>query len=140
MQQFFQADKFCLKEPFSRFRDHILYFSVLRLAVQCPDPSFFLQSVQSPIERTGSETDTLICHILDVFHKCIAVCRAVEAADGLELVARVDEGDGLELLTGAGAEVAVDFTHPAVALELTLACAAVVVRRLAHTTVRVAVT
>ncbi len=40
------------------------------------------------------------------------VCRAVEAADGLELVARVDLGDPLEDLTEAAVEVAVDFTHP----------------------------
>lgn len=47
----------------------------------------------------------------------VEVGRAVAAADGLELVAEVDEGDGLELLTAAGAEVAVDFTHPGVALD-----------------------
>lgn len=47
----------------------------------------------------------------------VEVCRAVEAADGLELVARVDEGDELTALVDAGAEVAVDFTHPGVALD-----------------------
>ena len=40
------------------------------------------------------------------------VCQAVEAADDLELVARVDLGDKLEALVDAGADVAVDFTHP----------------------------
>ncbi len=40
------------------------------------------------------------------------VCDAVRAADGLELVAQVDEGDPLSALAGAGAEVVVDFTHP----------------------------
>ena len=35
----------------------------------------------------------------------VEVCRAVAAADGLELVAEVDEGDALTLLTDAGAEV-----------------------------------
>jgi 4-hydroxy-tetrahydrodipicolinate reductase len=45
------------------------------------------------------------------------VCRAVEAAAGLELVARVDEGDALTDLTDAGAQVAVDFTHPGVVLD-----------------------
>jgi 4-hydroxy-tetrahydrodipicolinate reductase len=40
------------------------------------------------------------------------VCRAVEEADDLELVARVDEGDPLADLVAAGAEVVVDFTHP----------------------------
>lgn len=40
------------------------------------------------------------------------VCRAVTAADDLELVAAVDVGDPLAALTEAGAQVAVDFTHP----------------------------
>jgi len=40
------------------------------------------------------------------------VCRAVEAADDLELVAAVDQDDPLNRLVEAGAEVAVDFTHP----------------------------
>lgn len=47
----------------------------------------------------------------------VEVCRAVEAADGLELVAQVDEGDALSALVDARAEVAVDFTHPGVALD-----------------------
>lgn len=40
------------------------------------------------------------------------VCAAVEDADDLELVARVDAGDDLGALTEAGAEAVVDFTHP----------------------------
>ena len=40
------------------------------------------------------------------------VCRAVEAADDLELVAALDVDDSLEELVGAGAEAVVDFTHP----------------------------
>lgn len=40
------------------------------------------------------------------------VCEAVEAADGLELVARVDAGDDLAAITDAGADVAVDFSVP----------------------------
>jgi 4-hydroxy-tetrahydrodipicolinate reductase len=40
------------------------------------------------------------------------VCAAVEAADGLELVARVDAGDSLRTLVESGAEAVVDFTHP----------------------------
>ncbi|PJI94396.1 4-hydroxy-tetrahydrodipicolinate reductase [Luteimicrobium subarcticum] len=40
-------------------------------------------------------------------------CAAVEAADGLELVARVEQGDDVTaVLAAAGAQVAVDFTHP----------------------------
>ncbi len=42
----------------------------------------------------------------------IEVCRAVEAADGLDLVAAVDVGDQLDQLVDAGVDVAVDFTHP----------------------------
>jgi len=38
------------------------------------------------------------------------LCRAVEAADDLELVAAVDAGDSREPLTSA--QVAIDFTHP----------------------------
>lgn len=45
------------------------------------------------------------------------VCRAVEAADGLELVAALDEGDPLAGLTDAGAQVVVDFTRPDVVLD-----------------------
>ncbi|MDI2132486.1 4-hydroxy-tetrahydrodipicolinate reductase [Yinghuangia seranimata] len=43
-------------------------------------------------------------------------CAAVEAADGLELVARVDQGDALEALVEAGTQVVVDFTHPGVVM------------------------
>jgi 4-hydroxy-tetrahydrodipicolinate reductase len=39
-------------------------------------------------------------------------CRAIEAADGLELVARVGSADPLSLLTDNGAGVAVDLTRP----------------------------
>ncbi|MBW3069713.1 MULTISPECIES: 4-hydroxy-tetrahydrodipicolinate reductase [unclassified Actinomyces] len=42
------------------------------------------------------------------------VCQAVEDADGLALVARLDIGDELTAANLAGAQVAVDFTHPAV--------------------------
>ena len=38
--------------------------------------------------------------------------RAVEAADDLDLVAAIDRDDRLEALTEAGAQVAVDLTHP----------------------------
>jgi 4-hydroxy-tetrahydrodipicolinate reductase len=40
------------------------------------------------------------------------VCKAVDATDDLELVAMVDEGDGLFSASDAGAEVVVDFTTP----------------------------
>lgn len=45
------------------------------------------------------------------------VCRAVDAADGLELVAMIDEGDGLFSASDAGAEVVVDFTTPDVVMD-----------------------
>ncbi|NPC95490.1 4-hydroxy-tetrahydrodipicolinate reductase [Nocardioides sp. zg-DK7169] len=44
------------------------------------------------------------------------VCRAVEAAADLELVAAIDAGDPLETLLSAGAEAVVDFTHPDVVM------------------------
>ncbi|GAA0928400.1 4-hydroxy-tetrahydrodipicolinate reductase [Nonomuraea longicatena] len=40
----------------------------------------------------------------------VEVCKAVEAAADLRLVAAVDQGDPIESLTGA--DVVVDFTHP----------------------------
>jgi 4-hydroxy-tetrahydrodipicolinate reductase len=43
------------------------------------------------------------------------VCRAVEGADDLDLVAAVDQGDPREALTTA--EVVVDFTHPGVVMD-----------------------
>ncbi|MBA9006986.1 4-hydroxy-tetrahydrodipicolinate reductase [Thermomonospora cellulosilytica] len=43
------------------------------------------------------------------------VCRAVEGADDLELVAAVDQGDAREALTAA--DVVVDFTHPDVVMD-----------------------
>ena len=45
------------------------------------------------------------------------VCRAVEEAAGLELVAAVDAGDEIDALVSAGAQAVVDFTHPDVVME-----------------------
>ncbi len=39
-------------------------------------------------------------------------CRAVEATDDLDLVARVDVGDPIEAVVEAGAQVAIEFTAP----------------------------
>jgi len=44
------------------------------------------------------------------------ICAAVEAADGLALVAGVDAGDPIGALSDAGAQVVVDFTHPDVVM------------------------
>ena len=46
----------------------------------------------------------------------LQVCDAVEAAEGLEVVARIDVGDDPKLAVEAGATVAVDFTHPGVVM------------------------
>ncbi|TDD38510.1 4-hydroxy-tetrahydrodipicolinate reductase [Actinomadura sp. KC06] len=43
------------------------------------------------------------------------VCRAVQGADDMELVAAVDQDDPRDALTGA--EVVVDFTHPGVVMD-----------------------
>jgi 4-hydroxy-tetrahydrodipicolinate reductase len=45
------------------------------------------------------------------------VCSAVDAADDLELVAMVDEGDWLFDVADAGAQVVVDFTRPDVVMD-----------------------
>ncbi len=45
------------------------------------------------------------------------VCKAVAAADDLELVAEVDVEDSLDDLVTAGAEAVVDFTHPDVVMD-----------------------
>jgi 4-hydroxy-tetrahydrodipicolinate reductase len=45
------------------------------------------------------------------------VCRAVEAAGDLEVVAMIDVGDRMFDVADAGAEVVVDFTHPDVVME-----------------------
>ena len=45
------------------------------------------------------------------------VCRAVAAADDLELVAEVDADDELDTLVSSGAEAVVDFTHPDVVMD-----------------------
>jgi 4-hydroxy-tetrahydrodipicolinate reductase len=50
------------------------------------------------------------------------VCRAVNDADGLSLVAEVDEGDPISALVDAAADVAVDFTHPGAALDNVAFC------------------
>lgn len=46
-----------------------------------------------------------------------SVCEAVEAADGLDLVAQIDEGDSWDDLAASGAAVLVDFTSPAVVMD-----------------------
>jgi 4-hydroxy-tetrahydrodipicolinate reductase len=50
------------------------------------------------------------------------VCAAVRAADDMELVAALDQGDDPTRLVAAGARVAVDFTNPDVVLDNVWAC------------------
>ena len=45
------------------------------------------------------------------------VCTAVEAAEDMDLVARVDADDDLQQLVDSGAEAVVDFTHPDVVMD-----------------------
>jgi 4-hydroxy-tetrahydrodipicolinate reductase len=47
----------------------------------------------------------------------LEVCKAVDAADDLELVAMIDEGDWLFNASDAGAQVLVDFTTPDVVMD-----------------------
>ncbi|GIF77621.1 4-hydroxy-tetrahydrodipicolinate reductase [Asanoa siamensis] len=47
----------------------------------------------------------------------IEVCKAVDAAEDMELVAMIDQGDGLFSASDAGAEVIVDFTTPDVVMD-----------------------
>jgi len=47
----------------------------------------------------------------------VEVCRAVDAAEDLELVAMIDQGDWLFNASDAGAEVVVDFTTPDVVMD-----------------------
>lgn len=44
------------------------------------------------------------------------ICKAVDAADDMELVAKIDQGDDLQQLVDSGAEAIVDFTHPDVVM------------------------
>ncbi|GEL20352.1 4-hydroxy-tetrahydrodipicolinate reductase [Pseudonocardia asaccharolytica] len=47
----------------------------------------------------------------------VEVCKAVDAAEDLQLVASVDVGDPLSALADAGAQIAVDFTRPDVVMD-----------------------
>ena len=45
------------------------------------------------------------------------ICRAVEAAEDLALVAQIDAGDDISELVSSGAQAVVDFTHPDVVMD-----------------------
>lgn len=73
-------------------------------------------------ERAGS--DRIAVGVLGARGKVGAeVCRAVAAADDLDLVAEVDQGDDPQALVAAGAQVVVDFTHPDVVMDHLALCA-----------------
>ncbi len=58
-------------------------------------------------------SDTLRVGVLGALGRVGAeVCRAVDDAPDMELVARIDADDPLDELVRAGAEAVVDFTHP----------------------------
>jgi len=47
----------------------------------------------------------------------VEVCKAVEAADDMDLVAQVDAGDPIEALVKTQTQAVVDFTHPDVVMD-----------------------
>ncbi len=64
---------------------------------------------------TDSATQTIKVAVLGAAGRMgQTVCAAVEAAPDLELVARFDAGDDFSVVADSGAQVAVDFTIPAV--------------------------
>jgi len=63
-------------------------------------------------------TSTIKVGVLGALGKVGAeVCRAVELAEDMELVAALDAEDSLDALVSAGAEAVVDFTHPDVVMD-----------------------
>ncbi len=67
--------------------------------------------ITDPVERTSAEPVRV--GVLGARGRMgTEVCRNVDAADDMELVAMVDQGDWLFNIADAGAEVVVDFTAP----------------------------
>lgn len=63
-------------------------------------------------------TDTLKVAVLGAKGRVgSTICQGVRDAADMELVAEIDQGDSLELLVEAGAEMVVDFTHPDVVMD-----------------------
>ncbi len=62
------------------------------------------------------------------------VCDAVQDAEGMELAARLDVGDDVAALDGAGIDVAVDFTTPGVVMETLRTCSAAGIHMVVGTT------
>lgn len=80
-------------------------------------------------------TDTLRVAVLGAAGRMgQTVCRAVEDADGLSLVARLDLGDDTSVLTRESVDVAIDFTTPDAVLANIAACVASGVHTVVGTT------
>ncbi|MGM1065524.1 4-hydroxy-tetrahydrodipicolinate reductase [Saccharothrix sp. Mg75] len=71
----------------------------------------------SPLDETVREEPLRVGVIGARGRMGAEVCRAVEAAPDMEVVAMVDAGDWLFNLSDAGAEVVVDFTSPEVVMD-----------------------
>ncbi|HWR48489.1 MAG TPA: 4-hydroxy-tetrahydrodipicolinate reductase [Pseudonocardiaceae bacterium] len=68
--------------------------------------------------RNGSEENPIRVGVLGARGRVgTEVCKAVDAAADMELVAMVDAGDWMFNVADAGAEVVVDFTHPDVVMD-----------------------
>ena len=73
---------------------------------------------QQPTSTPGPEAGLINVGVLGAGGRMgTEVVRAVNAADDLELVAMVDDGDWLFDIANAGAQVVVDFTRPDVVME-----------------------
>jgi 4-hydroxy-tetrahydrodipicolinate reductase len=76
---------------------------------------------EQPVYRVSAVSEQIAVGVVGARGKVgHEVCRAVEAADDLRLVASVDTGEGddsLDDLVRNGAQVVVDFTHPDVVMD-----------------------
>jgi 4-hydroxy-tetrahydrodipicolinate reductase len=71
-----------------------------------------------PVRAPRSEDDPIRVGVFGARGRMGAqVCRAVEAAGDMEVVAMVDSGDWMFDVVDAAAEVVVDFTHPDVVMD-----------------------
>jgi 4-hydroxy-tetrahydrodipicolinate reductase len=74
--------------------------------------------VSEPVGTESTEADSIQVAVLGARGRMgVEVCRAVEAAEDLDLVAMVDAGDWLFNVADAAAQVVVDFTHPDVVMD-----------------------
>ncbi|HEX3590861.1 MAG TPA: 4-hydroxy-tetrahydrodipicolinate reductase [Pseudonocardiaceae bacterium] len=76
-----------------------------------------------PLRAARSADDPIRVGVLGARGRMGAqVCRAVEAAGDLEVVAMIDTGDRMLDIVDAAAEVVVDFTHPDVVMDNLRVC------------------